>query len=305
VNLLGMTLCAPALLEFGTEKQKQRFLPKIVSAEEIWCQGYSEPGSGSDLASLQTKAVLDGDHYTVDGQKIWSTNGLQADWQFCLVRTDPQAKTKHGGIGFLLVDMHSPGVEVRTIRQMTGGADFCEVFLTGVRVPRENMVGEPTQGWQIAMHVLKHERGASFEVLSYAPLLDAIARAARATKRQTGATLADDPVFRDRFAAVRIEYETLKQTALATLRAVERGEDPGPKAGLYKLAASEFEQRLMRLATDAQGPYAQLWHDSPRVVDAGAWQFRLLWSRAYSIYAGTSEIQRNILSERVLGLPRA
>jgi alkylation response protein AidB-like acyl-CoA dehydrogenase len=304
VNLLGMTLCAPALLEYGSERQKTRYLPKIVSAEEIWCQGYSEPGSGSDLASLQTKAVLDGDHYVVDGQKIWSTNGLQADWQFCLVRTDPTAK-KHGGIGFLLIDMHSPGVEVRTIRQMTGGADFCEVFFTGVRVPRENMVGEPTQGWQIANHVLKHERGASFEVLSYAPLLDAIARAARETKRGGGRTLADDPVFRDRFAAVRIEYEALKRTALATLRAVEAGVDPGPRAGLYKLAASEFEQHLMRLATDAQGPYGQLWHDSHRVVDGGAWQFRLLWSRAYTIYAGTSEIQRNILSERVLGLPRA
>jgi alkylation response protein AidB-like acyl-CoA dehydrogenase len=303
VNLLGMTLCAPALLEFGSEKQKARYLPRIVSADEIWCQGYSEPGSGSDLASLQTRAVLDGDQYVVNGQKIWSTNGLQADWQFCLVRTDPAAP-KHGGIGFLLIDMHSPGVEVSPIRQITGGADFCQVFFTDVRVPRENMVGEPTQGWKIANHVLRHERGASFEVLSYQPLLDAIAQAARAKRRAAGA-LADDPVFRQRFAAVRVEYEALKRTALSTLRAVERGIDPGPAAGLYKLAASEFEQRLMQLAFDAQGAYGQLWRDSPRAVEGGSWQFRLLWSRAYTIYAGTSEIQRNILSERVLGLPRA
>jgi alkylation response protein AidB-like acyl-CoA dehydrogenase len=302
VNLLGMTLCAPALMEFGTEAQKRRFLPKIVSGEEIWCQGYSEPDAGSDLASLQTRAVREGDEYVVTGQKIWSTNGRQADWQFCLVRTDSDAP-KHGGIGFLLINMHSPGVEVAPLEQITGGSDFCQVFFTDVRVPAENMVGEPTQGWKIANHVLMHERGASFDVLTYEPMFDHIAGRASTTTAK-GATLADDSVFRQRFAKLRIEYEALKQRTLAGLRALAEGQDPGPAAGLYKLHASEFEQRLMRLATDIQGPHGQLWRDSPRVVDEGAWQFRFLWSHAYTIYAGTSEIQRNILAERVLGLPR-
>jgi alkylation response protein AidB-like acyl-CoA dehydrogenase len=302
LNLLGMTLCAPALLEFGSEEQKRRFLPKIVSAEEIWCQGYSEPDSGSDLASLQMRAVREGDEYVVTGQKIWSTNGKQADWNFCLVRTDSDAP-KHGGIGFLLIDMHSPGIEVAPLQQLTGGSDFCQVFYNEVRVPVENMVGEPTQGWQIANHVLMHERGASFDVLVYEPLLARIAARARETRVRSG-TLADDPVFRQRFAQLRIEYEALKQTTLSTMRATAAGEEPGSAAGIYKLAASEFEQRLMTLATDIQGPFSQLWRESPRVVDGAAWQFRMLWSRAYTIYAGTSEIQRNILSERVLGLPR-
>ncbi|MFQ5698787.1 MAG: acyl-CoA dehydrogenase family protein, partial [Myxococcota bacterium] len=252
VNLLGMSLCAPALMEFGSPAQKRRFLPKIVSAEEIWCQGYSEPDSGSDLASLQTRAVLDGDHYIVNGQKIWSTNGKQADWQFCLVRTDAEAR-KHAGIGFLLIDMHSPGVEVSPLEQITGGSDFCQVFFTDVRVPVANMVGEPTQGWKIANHVLMHERGASFDVLTYEPLFSGITARARATRRGAG-TLAEDPVFRQRFAAVRVEFEALKQTALATLRAVAQGHEPGSAAGIYKLHASEFEQRLMDLAVSVQGP---------------------------------------------------
>jgi len=302
VNSLGISLCAPALMGFGTEAQKLRFLPKIISGEEIWCQGYSEPDAGSDLAGLKARAVREGDHYVVTGQKTWTSNGRQADWQFCLVRTDPEAR-KHDGIGFLLVDMHSPGVELAPLQQMTGGSDFCEVFFTDVRVPAENMVGEPTQGWKIANHVLMHERGASFDVISYEPLFAEMAKRARRT-RKGEATLADDSVFRQRYAKLRVEYEALKQRTLASMRAVQEGHDPGPAAGLYKLHASEFEQRLLDLAIDIQGPSGQLWQQSPRVVDDGTWQFRFLWSRAYTIYAGTSEIQRNILSERVLGLPR-
>ena len=303
VNLLGITLCAPALLGYGSEEQKQRYLRKLLSAEEIWCQGYSEPGSGSDLAGLQTRAVADGSDYVVNGQKIWTSNGQQADWMFCLVRTDPDAK-KHHGIGFLLIDMASPGIEVAPLRQMTGGTDFCQVFFTDVRVPRANLVGEPTQGWQIANHVLMHERGADISCLRYENFLQAIAEQAR-QPRGAAPPLADDPVFRQRFAQLGIEFEVLRQNTLKALELQKTGATPGSESSLFKLQASEFEQRLTRFATDVQGPFGQLWQESAHVRDQGIWQFREMWARAYAIYAGTSEIQRNIISERVLGLPRS
>jgi alkylation response protein AidB-like acyl-CoA dehydrogenase len=302
VNSLGINLCAPALLEFGTEAQKLRYLAKLLAAEEIWCQGYSEPGSGSDLASLQTRAELRGDRYVVNGQKIWTSNGRQADWMFCLARTDPEAP-KHGGIGFLLIDMKSSGIQVSPLIQMTGDSDFCQVFFTDVEVPAENMVGEPTQGWQIANHVLAHERGASVDVIRYERQLEALARRARGM-RVNGATLTDDPIFRQRFAALWVDYEALRRNTYRTLGAVEAGRPLGPEASLYKLQASEFEQRLSSFGAALQGPFGQLWGDDPRIVDDGIWQWREIWSRAYSIYAGTSEIQRNIIAERVLGLPR-
>ena len=303
VNLLGITLCAPALLSYGTEKQKRRHLRKMLSAEEIWCQGYSEPGAGSDLASLQTRAERVDDAYVVNGQKIWTSNGRQADWIFCLVRTDPEAP-KHGGIGFLLIDMRSPGIEVSSLRQMTGGEDFCQVFFTDVRVPAENMVGEPTQGWKIANHVLMHERGASLDFMRYGRFLEGIADRARRTHKH-GRPLGEDPLFRDRYAALRVEYEALRQNTLRALERVQAGEPPGPESSIYKVQASEFEQRLTRFANDLQGAYGQVWGRGARSIDGGIWQFREFWSRAYSIYAGTNEILRNILAERVLGLPRA
>ena len=301
-NVLGLTLCAPALLEFGTEKQKLRHLEKILSAEEIWVQGYSEPGAGSDLAGLSTRAELHGDEYRVNGQKIWTTSGMHGDWIFCLVRTDPTVK-KQSGIGFLLIDLTTPGVEVRPIVNATTDRDFCEVFLNDVRVPAENMVGAPTQGWQIANHVLRHERGADIAVLHYGDLLDEIAQRARSARRGSTRT-SDDARFRQRWSALRIEYEALRQGVLAALAAVKDGRPLGPESSRFKLQQSEFEQRLMRLATDVQGAHGQLWLDGPRGLDGGIWQWRELWSRAYTIYGGSSEIQRNILSERVLGMPR-
>ncbi len=301
VNGLGIGLAGAALLSFGTDAQKQRYLRKMLSAEEIWCQGYSEPGSGSDLASLQTRAIRDGDHYLVNGQKIWTSNGKEADWMFCLVRSDPDAP-KHGGIGFLLIDMKSEGIEVAPLRQITNGSDFCQVFFTDVRVPAENMVGEPTQGWQIANHVLAHERGASVDVIRYERQLDTIADSARRQKRG-GAPLSQDPRFRQRFAALRVEFEALRQSTYRSLRALESGAELGPESSLHKVMASEFEQRLARLGNDIQGPYGQLWQQGHRTPERGVWQFRELWSRAFSIYSGTNQIQRNIISERVLGLP--
>jgi alkylation response protein AidB-like acyl-CoA dehydrogenase len=301
-NTIGITLCGPALLEFGSEAQRTRHLPAILSADEIWVQGYSEPGSGSDLASLQTRAVRDGGDWVVNGQKIWTTFGMHGDWIFCLVRTDPSVK-KQEGIGFLLIDMKTPGVVVRPIINATGDGEFCEVFFTDVRVPAQNMVGAPTQGWTIANHVLRHERGADISMVRYADFLTEIARRARGTRRGKG-TLGDDPRFRQRWAQLRIEFELLRQGVLRALDDLRAGRQPGPETSRFKLQQSEFEQRLMRLATDAQGPFGQLWLDGPRGLDAGIWQWRELWSRAYTIYGGSSEIQRNILSERVLGLPR-
>jgi alkylation response protein AidB-like acyl-CoA dehydrogenase len=302
-NVIGLTLCAPALLESGSESQKRRFLEKILSAEEIWVQGYSEPGAGSDLAGLSTRAELVEGAWLVNGQKIWTTNGMHGDWIFCLVRTDPAAK-KHEGIGFLLIDLKSPGIEVRPIANATTGRDFCEVFFAGVRVPAENMVGAPTQGWQIANQVLRHERGADISVLRYGDLLTEIAERARSARRGSR-PMSSDARFRQRWAQLRVEFEVLRQGVLKSLEDLKDGRPPGPETSRFKLQQSEFEQRLMRLATDVQGAYGQLWLDGPRGLDAGIWQWRELWSRAYTIYGGSSEIQRNILSERVLGLPRS
>jgi alkylation response protein AidB-like acyl-CoA dehydrogenase len=297
-NTMGLTLCAPALLEFGTEAQKRRYLDKILSADEIWVQGYSEPGSGSDLASLSTRAERTPDGWLVNGQKIWTTNGMHGDWIFCLVRSDPAAK-KHEGIGFLLIDMRTPGITVRPIVNATTARDFCEVFFVDVRVPAENMVGAPTQGWTIANHVLRHERGADAGVTRYGELLAEVAERMRATRRSA------DARYRQRWAQLRIEYEALRQGAAKAIADQHDGRTPGPETSRFKLQQSEFEQRLMRLATDVQGPFGQLWLDGPRGLERGIWQWRELWSRAYTIYGGSSEIQRNILSERVLGLPRS
>jgi alkylation response protein AidB-like acyl-CoA dehydrogenase len=299
-NQVGLKLCAPALMQFGTEAQKKRFLRNILSAEEIWCQGYSEPGAGSDLASLQTRAVLEGDEYVVNGQKIWTTYGMHGDWIFSLVRTDPDVK-KQAGIGFLLIDMKSPGVEVTPILNVTADVDFCQVFFEDVRVPAENMVGAPTEGWKVANHVLVHERGANVAVLRYESHLEAIAAQARKTLR-AGRPLSEDPMFRQRYAQCRIEFEVLKQQVLQSVDEVRAGIKSGPASSLFKLQTSEFDQRLTKLANDAQGLSSQLWLEGG--IDRGIWQWRELWSRAYTVMGGSSEIQRNIISERVLGLPK-
>ena len=300
-NQVGVKQCVPALLEYGTEEQKRRFLPGILSADEIWCQGYSEPGAGSDLASLQTRAVLEGDEYVVNGTKIWTTYGTRADWIFALVRTDPEAR-KQAGIGFLLIEMNSPGIDVAPIVNITTDVDFCQVFFEDVRVPAAHMVGRPTQGWEVANHVLAHERGANLAMLRFGDFLVQIAERARVTRR-AGTSLADDPSFRQRFAQCRIEFEVLKQQVLQSVEEVRTGRKAGPASSLLKLQMSEYDQRLSRLANEAQGLAAQHWLDDG--IDRGIWQWRELWSRAYTIFGGSSEIQRNIIAERILGLPRA
>lgn len=298
INLLGITLCGPALLHYGTPEQKSRWLSKMLSGEEVWCQGYSEPGSGSDLASLRTTAVLRGDDYVVNGQKVWTTDGKVADWMFCLVRTEPDAP-KHKGIGFLLIDMKSPGVEVRPLRQITGGTEFCEVFLTDVVVPRSNLVGHPTQGWLIANTVLGYERGT--QALSAASTFGGDLDRLAADLGRSGKTA--DPGVRQQLAQLRIDLSILRLLGLRVLAGLREGRAPGSEASMIKLFKSELEQRLYGFAVDQQGPRAAVW-GGEHSVDDGHWHWRMLWSRAGTIYAGTSEVQRNIIAQRVLGLPR-
>ena len=298
INLLGISLCGPALLHYGSPAQKERYLARMLSGEEVWCQGYSEPGSGSDLASLRTSAVLRGDDYVVNGQKVWTTDGKVADWMFCLVRTEPEAP-KHKGIGFLLIDMRTPGVDVRPLRQITGGTEFCEVFFNDVVVPRSNMVGHPTQGWLIANTVLGYERGTG--ALAAASAFDADFGRLAGSLRDGGR--AADPRVRQQAAQLRIDLTILRLLGLRVLTGRREGKAPGTEASMIKLFKTELEQRLYGLAVDLQGPRGAVWAGE-HAVDNGHWHWRMLWSRAGTIYAGTSEVQRNIIAQRVLGLPR-
>ncbi|MFQ5700162.1 MAG: acyl-CoA dehydrogenase family protein, partial [Myxococcota bacterium] len=299
VNPLGIGLLAPALLHYGRPEQKRRFLEPMLRADEIWCQGYSEPGAGSDLASLQTRAERRGDVYVVNGQKVWTSQAHRADWCFALVRTDPDAP-KHEGIGFLLLEMRSPGIEVRPIVQITGAREFNEVFFHDVEVPVENLVGAPTQGWRIANTVLGYERGANTlsQYAIYRRRLERMRAHTRTLRRP------HRDVLRQRLAAAAIDVEVLRLNSLRQLTRLSRGAPPGPAASIQKLQWSEIDQRLHRLAVDIQGEYGQLAAGSPRALDGGEWQFHELNSLRFTIARGTSEIQRNIISERALGLPR-
>jgi alkylation response protein AidB-like acyl-CoA dehydrogenase len=302
-NGLGISIVGPTLMHHGTEEQKKRFIPKILSGEEIWCQGFSEPNSGSDLASLQTKAVLDGDDFVVNGQKIWTSLGQYADWCILLVRTDSNAP-KHRGISYLLVDMHSPGITVRPLKQITGNSEFNETFFDNVRVPKHNLIGEINDGWRIAMTTLTYERGISSLAtqVRIKQQLDAMIDYARST-RQNGATLAQEPVLRQQLARAYIGVEIMLLNLYRGITNRLRGKPPGPEASLDKLYWSELDKWMQELGMELQGPYSQLMEGSKYAV-SGNWQYNFLRSRAGTIYSGTSEIQKNIIGERVLGLPK-
>ncbi len=302
-NGLGISIVGPTLMAHGTEEQKKRYIPKILNADEIWCQGFSEPNSGSDLASLQTKAVLDGDEFVVNGQKIWTSLGQYADWCILLVRTDTDAP-KHRGITFLLVDMHSPGVTVRPLKQITGHAEFNETFFDNVRVPREHAIGEINEGWRIAMTTLTYERGISTLAtqVRMQQHLEAMTDYARHTQRN-GHTLSQDPVLRQKLAEAHIRVEIMLLNLYRGITAQLRGQPPGPEASLAKLYWSELDKSMQELGMSMQGPYSQLTRESKHAVP-GDWQYNFLRSRAGTIYSGTSEIQKNIIGERVLGLPK-
>jgi alkylation response protein AidB-like acyl-CoA dehydrogenase len=299
---VGIDLVGPTLIAHGTPAQRARHLPAILRGEAIWCQGFSEPGAGYDLASLRTRAELDGDAFVVTGQKIWTSFAQHSDACILVVRTDPGAP-KHAGLSFLLVDMRSPGIRVRPLREITGDAWFNEVFFDEVRVPRENLVGELHRGWDVVITTLAHERGSSAQHARLEVELAKLAALARRTRRG-GRPASEDPLVRQRLAEFATGVAILRMTAWRNASRLERTGRPGPEGSTLKLLWSELDQRVKDLAIEILGPAGLVPAGDPSAVDAGAWGAAWLWSRAATIYAGTSEIQRNILAQRVLGLPR-
>ena len=304
VNRGGLSMLGPTLMKHGTPAQQARHLARILTAEEIWCQGFSEPNAGSDLANLQTRAVLDGDWYVLAGQKVWTSMAHVADWGFFLVRTDPAAP-KHKGISFLLVDMKSPGISIRPLRQITGEAEFNEVFLDSVRVPAANVVGTMNEGWGVALTTLAYERDLLTMIrhISLRTALERLVALARRTKKN-GHTAAADPVLRQRIAALAIAERCLQLSGYRSLTRILTGGAPGPEGSTSKLFWSQVDQDLAEAATEVIGPYSQVAAPSPWAPDEGQWEFYALLARGSGIRAGTSEILRNILGERVLGLPK-
>lgn len=295
IGIIGLGMAGPTIIAHGTESQKARFLPKILSAEEIWCQGFSEPEAGSDLAAVRTRAAPVRDGFIVDGQKVWSSYAHIAHWCILLARSG-SSSARHEGLTYLLVDMHSPGVEVRPLRQITGDAEFNEIFFTGVHVPADNVVGEPGGGWRVAMTTLLHERGTLGFALT-ARLEVALRRLlVLASERGT------DPIQRDRIARQWIELQALRVTNYRALTHLVKTGVPGPEGSIAKLFWSEANQRLTKLALDILGSDAQL--DDDDGTWNGYWQYQQLRSRGNTIEAGTSEVLRTIVGERVLGLPR-
>jgi alkylation response protein AidB-like acyl-CoA dehydrogenase len=304
IGLAGLTMGGPVLIAHGTEAQKQRHLRPILTAQEIWCQGFSEPNAGSDLAAIKTRAVLDGDTFVVTGQKVWTSWARYADVCMCLVRTNPDAP-KHKGITFLLVDMKAPGVTVRPLTQINGDADFNEVFFEDVRVPRANVVGELDKGWDIAITCLMHERQTltfSRQLQSKVALTEMLELARRHERQGRPATA--DPLVRQALAQSYVEAEAMRFLAYRNLTKVLRGGVPGPEGSIEKLFWSEMYQRQLDTACELIGPHASLLKRSKHAVDDGRWAHLLLYSKGRTIAAGTSEVQRNIIAERVLGLPR-
>ena len=305
LNGLGLFLAGPTIITHGTEEQKKRYLPKILSCEEIWCQGFSEPNAGSDLASLRTRAELKGDEFIVNGQKVWTTMAHLADMCMLTVRTDPDAP-KHRGLSCLLVEMRTPGITVKPLRQMTGEAEFNEVFFDEVRVPRANLLGPLNEGWRVATTTLMNERGTSAlgTVMRFRIVFDEIVELARSAQRN-GKPATQDPMIRQQLAQFYVDLQMMRFTAYRTFSKILKGGNPGPEGSISKLAWSELNQKMMDLVMTLEGPSSQLMRGSPYAVEGGRWQYHFLRSRANTIEAGTSEIQRNIIAERVLGLPKA
>lgn len=304
-NALGLGLIGPTIIAYGTDAQKKRYIPKILSAEEIWCQGFSEPNAGSDLASLQTEARLDGAQYVVNGQKVWTSYGWVGDWCELVVRTD-SAAAKHKGLSVLLVDMKSPGVEVRPLRQMTGESEFNEIFFRDVRVPVENVLGKVNDGWNVAVSTLMHERGAygARLVLTFKSNINRLIQLARTVQRN-GRPVAQDPVLRQKLAQCFAEVEIMRVNQLRAFSRMSATGVPGPEGSIQKLFWSELNQRIQQLAQEILGPFGQLLAGDPHAIDKGIWSYGYLRSRGNTIEAGTSEVQRNIIGHFVLGLPRS
>ena len=304
MNVIGLGMAGPTIIAHGTEEQKERFVKRILTAEDMWCQGFSEPGAGSDLAGLSTRAVKDGDDYVINGQKVWSSLAHLADFCILVTRTDPKAG-RHHGLTYFLLDMHLPGVEVRPLKQITGDSEFNEIFLNDVRVPADAVIGGEGNGWAVAITTLMNER-ASLGIALTVRLEVALRRLielAKNTKRN-GSTAGDDPVVRDRIGQFWAELQALRFTNYRSFSKFLQTGMPGPEGSTAKLVWSEGNQRLTKLALEIQGPYAML-SGGEHAIDDGYWQHWQLRSRGNTIEGGTSEILRNIIAERVLGLPKS
>ena len=309
-DVFGIQMVGNTIIQWGTEEQKQHFLPRIISGEDLWCQGYSEPNAGSDLGNLGCRAELDGDEWIINGQKIWTSAGHLADWIFVLTRTDSEA-AKHRGITFLLVPMDQPGVEVRPIKMISGEAEFNEVFFDDARAPKENVVGEVNGGWAVAMTLLGYERGeaAATTPVAFKTEIDRLLELAKEQGR------ADDPLIRQRLAWCYSKVEIMRFLGMRTLTKFLAGEHPGPDASIFKLYWSEYHKVSTELAVDILGadalhfvgklPSSAFSTDATGAPnDSGSWLGTFLNARAGTIYAGTSQVQRNIIGEMVLGLPK-
>src|SRR6266699_3191064 len=293
INVIGLGMGGPVVIAHGTEEQKQRYLAPLLSGDEIWCQGFSEPNAGSDLSGLQTKAEDKGDHYLVNGQKVWTTLAHVAKW--CMLLTRERKETNpRDGLTYLLVDMESPGVEVRPLVQITGDAEFNEIFFKDVKVPKSQILGEAGEGWAVAMTTLLHERGT----LGRALATRAQITAAELAEHARGLGRGSDPLVRQKIARFTIEARALQLNGYRAVTAMKRNGVPGPEGSILKLMWSELNQRMTESAVDIAGPAGQ-------VDDGDGWKYKFLRSRANTIEAGTSEVLRNILAERVLGLPRS
>ena len=295
---IGEYLLAPSVLAFGDEDQKRRFLPGVKSGEVLWCQGYSEPGAGSDLAGVRTRAVRDGDDWVITGQKVWTSLAHVADWCFVLCRTDPDA-SKHAGLSFLLVPMQQRGIEVRPIVQITGTSEFNEVFFDGARARAADMLGAPGDGWKVAMGLLGYERGVATlgQQVGFARELEALCAVAKENGR------ADDPFIRDRLARAWIDLRVMRYYALVSLGNADAGVPPGTEASVSKLLWATWHQQLGELAMDVLGISATVADGEP--YELNPWQRLYLFSRSDTIYGGSHEVQRGIVAERGLGLPRS
>ena len=301
VNPLGLTFLAPTVMAIGTDAQKKEIIGPMLRNEVIWCQGFSEPGAGSDLAAIATRGVRDGDDFVVNGQKVWTTNAVHGDKIFAMVRTDPGSQ-RHRGISMLLIDMHQPGVDARPLKQMSGASEFGEVFFTDARVPATEVLGDIDDGWRTAMLLLSFERGASgiSQYTEFRRQYDAIVDLARKLGRHT------DPVLRDRLARVLTDLECLRLHSMHVLTQVEQGRDLGFEASMTKLIWSETFQDLWEVYDDLLGEAATLDQVSTESggVDLRPLHAQSLWSRSVTIWGGSSQVQRNVTAERVLGLPR-
>ncbi|MGO1501317.1 MAG: acyl-CoA dehydrogenase family protein [Marinobacter sp.] len=301
-NRQGVNMLVPTLLEFGSEEQKGRWIPPTLRGELIWCQGYSEPNAGSDLASLQTKAIIENGHYVINGQKIWTSEARQADMIFCLVRTEADMP-KHKGISFLIFPMDLPGIDVRPLQTMTGTSSFNEVFFTDVRVPVDQIVQQPGEGWRVANATLKHERGtlggADVAGSRIQKIIDMMHRETVAGER-----LIENAVFRDRLIRLQVRVQTMKLHGLRLLTHELKNEDPGLAQLVVKLQGCELSHQLAALAIDVMGELGILYDDSPHLRDGGRWQYDYMFDLGLIIGGGTAQVQKNIIAERGLGMPR-